>query len=169
MSSYEDKWFTWLDPGSREKAKGFAMLIDVGTIALILSDRRDIAAGVQMSRRKAERERRWVEISREAGKSKGMGGELRRWGGSQGGKIRRNAEKPRERKQVQKRQRGKHETRRTSALSRGIEQMRSERKSRRPDGVRGGAEEKSTDKEEGESRRTGKGWRNSGKRCPILE
>lgn len=30
----------WLDPGYREQEKGFAMLIDVGTIALILSDRK---------------------------------------------------------------------------------------------------------------------------------
>lgn len=29
----------WLDPGCREQETGFAMLIDVGTIALILSDR----------------------------------------------------------------------------------------------------------------------------------
>lgn len=28
----------WLDPGYREEEKGFAMLIDVRTIALILSD-----------------------------------------------------------------------------------------------------------------------------------
>lgn len=29
----------WLDPGYREQENGFAMLIDVGTIALILSKR----------------------------------------------------------------------------------------------------------------------------------
>lgn len=29
----------WLDPGYREQEKGFAMLIDVGTIPLIHSDR----------------------------------------------------------------------------------------------------------------------------------
>lgn len=38
MSSKEDKLFIWLDPGYREQEKGFAMLIDVGTIALLLSD-----------------------------------------------------------------------------------------------------------------------------------
>lgn len=37
----------------------------------------------------------------------------------------------------------------------------------KPDGVRGGAEEKSTGRR-GENKQTGKGWRNSGKRCPFL-
>ena len=57
------------------------------------------------------------------------------------------------------------------SLKGGIEQISREtmRRTEKPDGVRGGAEEKGTDKEEGENRRTGKGRRNPGKRCPILE
>lgn len=48
----------WLDPGYGEKEKGFAMLIDVGTMALIHSDRKGYSSrGGEEEKERAEKKK----------------------------------------------------------------------------------------------------------------
>lgn len=78
MSGGGDEWFMWLDPG---KKKGFAMLIDVGTMSSNTFRQRDVAAGVEESWGKKREERKTMRDYKRRGSEKGWegGGGRKRW------------------------------------------------------------------------------------------